>query len=259
LSDLEVTRSDHVLTITLNRPHRKNAFTFEMLDEWARALRDANRDPDIRALILRGAGGSFCAGVDFDELNKVEESPLAHKRLLVERVHPIAIELEHLRKPMIASISGPAYGAGMDMSLLCDLRFADESARFCESYIKVGLLPGDGGSWLLPRIVGESTALRLLWTGDVLDAGEAQRLGIVEDVLPVGDLDGFVADFAQRLAEMPPLAIQMMKTTVRQGRTHDLPTALDLISSHMAVVMDTEESRNGRRAFSKLDRAGQGE
>lgn len=251
-----MTQEDHVLTITLNRPHRKNAFTLEMLDVWAEALRDASRDSDIRALILRGAGGSFCAGVDFEELSRVEESPLAHKRLLVERVHPIAIELEHLSKPIIAAISGPAYGAGMDMSLLCDLRFADESARFCESYIKVGLLPGNGGTWLLPRIVGESTAMRLLWTGDVLDAGEARRLGIVEDVLPVGDLDGFVADFAQRLVEMPPLAIQMMKSSVRQGRTHNLPTALDLISSHMAIVMSTEDSRNGRRSFSKLDGAG---
>ncbi|MEV6108356.1 enoyl-CoA hydratase-related protein [Streptomyces sp. NPDC051940] len=249
MADLEYTVRDRIATITLNRPHRKNAFTLDMCDAWAQALRTAEADPEVRAIVLTGAGGSFCSGVDLADFKGEKRTPLGEKELLTKRVHQVALALQDVSKPVIAAVAGPAVGAGMDMSLLCDLRFAGRSARFSEGYIKVGLVPGDGGCWLLPRTVGTSTALRLLWTGDFVGAEEALRIGLVDEVHDDEDLMDAVYAYAARLAERPPLAIQTIKRAVRQGADHDLRTHLDLISSHMAVITSTQDSAEAFAAF----------
>ncbi|MGK5532037.1 enoyl-CoA hydratase/isomerase family protein [Streptomyces sp. URMC 129] len=249
MADLEYAVHDHIATILLNRPERRNAFTLAMVDAWADALTRAQRDPDVRVIVVTGAGGSFCSGVDLSEFRGEQRSPLAEKELLAKRVHRVALTLEEVDKPVIAAVAGPAVGAGMDMALLCDLRFADRSARFSEGYITVGLVPGDGGCWLLPRAVGTSTALRLLWTGDFVDADEALRIGLVDEVHDDGDLMDAVYAYAARLARRPPVAVQTIKRAVRQGARHDLRTALDLISSHLAVISTTEDSREAFAAF----------
>lgn len=164
-------------------------------------------------------------------------------------MHRVALALEDVDKPVIAAVTGPAVGAGMDMALLCDLRFAGRGARFSEGYIKVGLVPGDGGCWLLPRAVGTSTALRMLWTGDFVGADEALRIGLVDEVHADEDLMDAVYAYAARLAERPPVAIRTIKRAVRQGARHDLRTALDLISSHMAVITSTQDSQEAFAAF----------
>ncbi|MFI0961276.1 enoyl-CoA hydratase/isomerase family protein [Streptomyces sp. NPDC021080] len=249
MADLEYAVRNRIATILLNRPERKNAFTLEMCDTWAEALRSAERDPEVRAIIVTGAGGSFCSGVDLSEFKGEKRTPLGEKELLTKRVHQVALAMEEVTKPVIAAVSGPAVGAGMDMSLLCDLRFAGRSARFSEGYIKVGLVPGDGGCWLLPRVVGTSTALRLLWTGDFVGAEEALRIGLVDEVHDDDKLMYAVHAYAARLAERPPLAVQTIKRAVRQGARHDLRTALDLISSHMAVITSTQDSEEAFAAF----------
>jgi enoyl-CoA hydratase/carnithine racemase len=157
--------------------------------------------------------------------------------------------LEDLDKPVLAAVNGVAVGAGMDMALMCDIRFAARSARFSEGYVRVGLVPGDGGCYYLPRLVGTAKALELLWTGDFVDAEEALRLGLVSQVHPDEELLSATYAFARRLAEGPPVAIRLIKRAVHQSARTDLRTALDLISSHQAVVQSTHDSKEAYAAF----------
>jgi 2-(1,2-epoxy-1,2-dihydrophenyl)acetyl-CoA isomerase len=240
---------DGVATITLNRPEQRNAFTLEMLDLWAEALRDARTNDAVQAVVVTGAGQAFCAGGDVGGMaNRGPLNALEHKQAL-ELVHRIPLALDELDKPVIAAINGAAVGAGCDMALMCDLRFMAEGARLSEGYVRVGLIPGDGGTYFLPRLVGTAKALELLWSGDFVDAQEALRLGIVNQVVPAEKLLPTVYDFAGRLAKGPAVAIRTIKRAVYQGMRMDLRTHLDLISSHMGFIRQTEDHREGARAF----------
>jgi len=250
MADLEYTVADGIGTILLNRPHRKNAFTLDMIDTWAEALRDARTDPDVRVLVLTGAGDAFCSGVDLDRRqHATPATPLQRKENLTERIHRIPLALEDLDKPVIAAINGVAVGAGMDMALMCDMRIMARSARLSEGYVRVGLVPGDGGCYYLPRLVGTAKALELLLTGDFIDAEEAGRLGIANHVVDDAELAGAVHTLARKIADGPPVAIRTIKRAVYQSARSDLRTALDLISSHMAVVTSTEDSAEALAAF----------
>jgi enoyl-CoA hydratase/carnithine racemase len=249
VNELEYSVTGHIARIVLNRPHRKNAFTLDMVHQWAVSLVAAERDPRVRVVIVSGAGGAFCSGVDLDAFKAEPRSPLQEKQLLTEHVHQVALTMEGMSKPVIAAVNGVAVGAGMDMSLMCDLRFAAASARFSEGYIRVGLVPGDGGCYYLPRIVGTAEALRLLWTGDFIDAQEALRIGLVTAVYPDAEFEERVADFAAELAQRAPAAVQFIKRAVRAAERQDLRGALDLISSHQAVVLATSDSKEAFAAF----------
>lgn len=249
MPDIELHVHGAVASIVLNRPHRKNAFTLAMITEWAEMLEKIRVDPDIRAVILRGNGDAFCSGIDLSELEGKQIDALTWKTILNEKIHRIAFALEDLDKPVIAAVSGAAVGAGMDMALMCDMRIASKSARFSEGYIRVGLVPGDGGCYWLPRLVGPAKALELLLTGDFVDATEAHRLGIVNTVVEDDQLVEATMAFAERLAAGPPIATRMIKRAVYQSMRTDMRTALDLISSHMGVVTQTEDSREALRAF----------
>lgn len=249
MADLEYTVDGKVATILLNRPHRKNAFTLPMIDDWADALREVTADDGVRALVLTGAGDAFCSGIDLGDLSGVEPTPLDRKRMLTHRIHRIALALEDLDKPVVAAVKGPAVGAGMDMALMCDMRFAGESARFSEGYIRVGLVPGDGGCFWLPRLVGVAKALELLLTGDFVDGREAERIGIANHCYPDDELLPKTYEFARRLAKLPPVAVGVIKRATYQSLRMDVRTHLDMISSHMAVVQSTEDSAEAMRAF----------
>lgn len=249
MADLEYDVADGVGTILLNRPERKNAFTMQMIDDWAAAIRSARFDPDVRVLVLTGAGDAFCSGVDLDSFTSGDKSVLDHKETLTERIHQVALALEDLDKPVLAAVNGVAVGAGMDMALMCDMRFVAESARMSEGYVKVGLVPGDGGCYFLPRLVGTAKALELLWTGDFVDGPTAVELGIANRCVPDDELQEQTYAFAHRLAQGPPVAIRAIKRTVYQSARTDLRTSLDLISSHMAVVQSTEDSAEAMSAF----------
>jgi enoyl-CoA hydratase/carnithine racemase len=251
MSDLEYTTADGVGTIRLNRPHRKNAFTMEMIDQWAEVLRLARTDPDVRVLVLTGTGDAFCSGVDLGRWDDRTSppTPLQRKESLSERIHRVPLALEDLDKPIIASVNGVAVGAGMDMALMCDMRVMARSARMSEGYIRVGLVPGDGGCYYLPRLVGTAKAMELLLTGDFVDGEEAARLGIVNHVVDDADLPAFVAALARGIADAPPVAVRTIKRAVYQSARTDLRTALDLISSHMAVVTSTDDSAEALAAF----------
>jgi enoyl-CoA hydratase/carnithine racemase len=250
-SDLLWDVADGIGTITLNRPHRKNAFTFEMIDAWAARLRDARTDDSVRVIVVTGAGDAFCSGVDLEHFVPKDRTltVLERREQLVERVHRVALALEDLDKPVIAAVRGVAVGAGLDMALMCDMRIAAESARMAEGYVKVGLVPGDGGCYWLPRVVGLPKALELLLSGDTVDAREALRIGMVNKVVPDEGFTDAVRGFAARFASAPPVTARLIKRATYQSARSDLRTALDLIGSHTAVVTQTEDTAEALAAF----------
>lgn len=240
---------DKVATITLNRPERLNAFNHEMIELWVDALHDARANDAVQAVVVTGAGRAFCAGGDVGNMASAGEATgLEHKRWL-EVIHQIPLALDALDKPVIAAMNGPAVGAGLDMALMCDLRFAAAGTRFSEGYVKVGLIPGDGGTFFLPRLVGVAKALELMWTGDFVSSEEAERIGMVNRVVPAEELLPTVQELAERLANGPTAAIRLIKRAVNEGLRMELRAHLDMISSHMAVIRQTHDHREGARAF----------
>jgi enoyl-CoA hydratase/carnithine racemase len=240
---------DRIATLTLNRPDKLNAFTGPMIDRWAWALGEAQRDPDVNVVVVTGAGRAFCAGGDVARMGEGRPSPLDYKNQLWENIHRVPKALEAMDKPVIAMVNGVAVGAGMGMSLMCDVRIASDAARFSTGYVRVGLVPGDGDTYFLPRLVGSAKALELLWTADFVEAAEALRLGIVNRVVPAAELTEATYAFARQVADGPQIPVRMIKRLVYQSLRLDLRTHLDLVSSHMAVVRETEDHREGVRAF----------
>ena len=243
-------RQGAVAVITLNRPGKMNALNLPMFKAWHQALETCEQDSTIRAVVITGAGRAFCSGGDIGEMaERIETKADEQKAYLWDNVYPVALGIRSLPKPVIAAVNGAANGAGMDMALWCDLRFAADSARFAESYVKVGLVPGDGGAYLLPRLVGIGKALELLWTGSELTAQQALELGIVNRVYPAQEMLSQTIAFAQELAKGPALAIGLIKRATYDSMTVDHRMHLDLISSHYGVLSQGDEHREGVRAF----------
>lgn len=234
---LEHAGVDGVATLTLNRPEQLNAFTAEMCDRWADGLIDLAQAEATRVIVVTGAGRAFCSGGDLGEL-AARDTALERKSFLRDHVHRVARALLRIDQPVIAMINGAAIGAGLDMALLCDMRFAAEDAKLGEAYVKVGLVPGDGGAWLLPRLVGESRALELLWTGRILSGGEAEQWGMVNRALPADKLVAQTYDFARKLAAGPQTATRLIKQAVRGAAGETLEQHLERISSLMAIAQD---------------------
>jgi enoyl-CoA hydratase/carnithine racemase len=243
--------SEAVATIVLDRPERKNAFTLEMVDAWAAALRSAAVDDGVRCVVVTGAGDSFCSGVDLAVLAGVKATPIDRKRMLTQRIHQVAIALDELDKPVVAVMRGVAVGAGLDMALLCDMRLGSPSVRMSEGYIKVGLVPGDGGAWLLPRLVGAPKAMELLLTGDFIDAETALSLGLLNHVHPEEELDQRAQEFVGRLCALPPVQAGIIKRLVRQSERVDLRTHFDMVSSHFGLVTALEDYAEAKAAFTE--------
>jgi enoyl-CoA hydratase/carnithine racemase len=238
-----------VRILRINRPDSLGAFTWTMIDKWADALVAAQWDLEVRVVVLTGTGRGFCSGVDLAELAAVGTSPIDRKRMLTQRVHKVARAVDDLDKPLICAVNGTAVGAGMDMALMCDIRLAAESAKFSEGYIHLGLVPGDGGSYYLPRLVGVAKALELLWTGDTLSAQEALACGVVTRVVPDDQLASAALELAHRIAQKSPIAVSMIKRHTYQSLRMELRTSLDLISSHMGIVQSTEDQAEAMAAF----------
>jgi len=252
LAEVEQVIEGQIGYIRLNRPEHKNAFTLDMIDTLT-GLIEAARDNDaIRVLILSGAGDAFCSGADlsiFDEPAGDTAIPLKFKRILTEHIHRVVLAAEALDKPLVAAVNGVAVGAGMDLALMCDIRLAADSARFSEAYIRAGIVPGAGACWFLPRLVGRGKALELLLTGDFIGAAEAHTLGIVNRVVPAAELEQETRALAERLAANSPIASAMIKRATIQGERTDLRTSLDLISSHMGVVLSTHDASEALAAM----------
>jgi len=248
--DLRYEVDGAIATITLDRQERMNAFTFAMMDAWSAALREAQADDNVRVVIVTGAGEAFCSGGDIVQMQeRFAQTPLQRKEELWKRVQRVPLMLEDFDKPVIAAINGAATGAGLDVALACDIRYAAQSARLGETYVRMALVPGAGGAHFLPRIVGPARALEMFLTGELLDATEAERIGLVNKVFKDDVFRAEVQKRAERIAAAPPVTARFLKRALAQGMRNDLRTNLDLISSHYAVVTSMQDHREAVAAF----------
>lgn len=261
-AEIYVEKHGKVALLVLNRPVQRNAFSDSMVERWADLLAELRTNPDVNVIVLTGRGNkAFCAGGDLNTLTgSLEATALERKNELWSHIHRVAFEMERIDKPVIAAINGVAVGAGLDMALMCDMRFMADTARVSEGYIRIGLVPGDGGAFFLPRIVGMSKALEMLWSGDFYSASECLAMGLVNRLCPAEKLLEETMAFATRLAEGPTVAIRMIKRAAYQSARLDMKTAFDLMSSHFAIVRETRDHKEGMAAMlEKRDVRFQGE
>jgi len=248
--DIIYTVEDYIATITLNRPESLNAFTDTMINEWVDAIEMAKTDPNVRVLVVTGAGRGFCSGMDVRGAAARGEAPPLYARRNYMRlgVHRVPRVLENLDKPYIASINGPAAGAGMDMASMADIRIMSDKARVGMTYVRMGLLPGDAGCYFLPRIVGIAKALELIWSGKMIDAEEALRIGYVSKVVPHDELPAATKELCLQFTQAP-VATQFAKRLVWRGI--DMYRNINLEMAEMAMVINstTPDTREGPRAW----------
>lgn len=255
MADLLFEVENHIATITLNRPESYNAFSEEMITKWIEALETVRDDDSIRVVIVKGNGKAFCAGGDikamhagegfFKSKEDITSTGLARKNSLWKKIQRIPLLLEEIDKPVIAQVHGFAMGAGLDMALMCDIRIAAKSAKLSESYINVAIVPGDGGAYYLPKLVGIDKALDMFWTARMLTAEEAKEIGLVTFVVNDEELEQFTRNYADKLANGPQTAIRFIKRAVYQSQKMDLRSALDYISSQMAIVTELDDFKEG--------------
>ncbi|MFI5717745.1 enoyl-CoA hydratase/isomerase family protein [Nocardia sp. NPDC051750] len=244
---LLVSHDDAVCTLTMNRPHRKNAVDRAMWAALGAALADIARGQRTRAVVLTGAGGAFCAGADLSGAAAVEEfgDPGAEMR----GINEIVRRLHELPVPTVAKVRGPAVGAGWNLALGCDLVVAAPEARFCQIFTRRALSPDCGGSWLLPRLVGLQQAKRLALLADTISAHEARDLGLVTYLRPEDELDGFAGELAARLAAGPPTALALTKELLNNSSEHDLDSALRAETAAQAVNLTRPDVLEAFAAF----------
>ena len=243
----------HVVVLTLNRPETRNAISDDdMIDGLVDAAARINADDEVRAAILTGAGPAFCSGGNVKRMTEpggLGDGPPAAIRAAYRRgIQRIPHALYDLEVPLIAAVNGPAIGAGCDLACLCDIRIAAESARFAESFVRLGIIPGDGGAWLLPRIVGLSKACELTFTGDSIAAAEALACGLVSKVVPDDELLGEAHRLASRIAANPPQALRLAKRLIREGQHTTLDTLLELSASMQALAHHTADHKEALAA-----------
>ena len=242
---------EHIATITLNRPDVRNALNRDAYAQLEAAFRRAQRDPEVRCVILTGADPAFCSGDDVKAimLGEERESAVAQLREVRPRPTPAAAAVLECDRPVIAAVNGPAVGWGMDLALLCDIRIASEKARFSELFIKRGLIADIGGLWRLPQIVGPSRAAELLFTGDVIDAREAERIGLVSRTVPHGELLAAARELARRIAANAPLALRYMKEGLRRATHGDIQELGAYVGATLGYLFTTEDHREGALSF----------
>ncbi|MBT5773793.1 MAG: enoyl-CoA hydratase/isomerase family protein [Dehalococcoidia bacterium] len=243
-------RDGHVLTLTLNRPERLNAISGPMMSNLARLLKEANRDPEVRAVILTGSGRGFCAGLDLVDSGpgaRANAEPQVQQLFGTDDSPPVA--LWRMDKPVICALNGAAAGYGMDLALLCDMRIAGESGRMACVTAKRNLLPESGGTWLLPRLIGWGKAAELFFRGKVIGAEECKELGIVNEVVPDDELMATARQWAAEIAANAPMAVQATKRMMRQGVDETYETTVDHLLVHLRVLFGMEDFKEGVAAF----------
>lgn len=250
MSQLLLDIKDRIATITMNRPEKLNAFTDEMLQGFVAALEQCNTSDEVNVIVVTGAGRAFCSGGDVGSFgDRAKDTAALIKRKLMERTQCLPRKFQEITKPIIAAINGPAYGAGMDITLMCDIRLAGESAKLAETYARMGLVPGAGGAWLLPRVIGTARALEMFWTTEPVTGARAKEIGLVAEVYPDAELMPKAYAFARKIADGAPISIQTIKRLVYQGLAMDFNSALHLVASNMPVVRTSEDHQEAVAAF----------
>ncbi len=251
--DILYTVEDGIATITLNRPNTLNSFELKLIEEWRKAIELAREDDQVKVLIVTGAGRAFSSGADPKFLLSLRDkgSPPLPQRMLMktQSMMNVVRTAAGLDKPYIAAVNGPAVGGGMDLINICDIRFASERAKFGMAFVRMGEVPTAGGCYFLPRIVGVAKACELIWTGKIISAEEALRIGYVTKVLPHEQLMPTVMDFARQLCKGPSVAINLTKRLIWHCLDLDLNTALETQLISQNVVEATEDAREGPQAW----------
>ena len=247
MADIEVTRDGGVATVTINRPQRKNAVTGDMWAQLAETFRSLSADSEVRCVIITGAGGEFCSGADLSA--RTASGKPMHQLTAMRMVNDAALSLHRMPQPTIAKVRGVAVGAGCNLALGCDLVVAGETARFSEIFAKRGLSLDFGGSWLLPRRVGMHRAKELALFGDIISSAEAREMGLVNRVLPDGELDAFVEGWARRLAAGPPIALALTKRMLNNALNVTMEEALDDEGAAQTVNFGTKDTLEAMEAF----------
>jgi len=233
----------HILTITLDRPDKSNAWTSEMIEQFVSELKAADKDTDIRVIIITGNGKHFCAGGDIHQMKNKEEMFAGEPNELRERYHygiqEIPRTFHSLSTPTIAAINGAAIGAGLDMACMCDIRVASPFAKFGETFSNLGLIAGDGGSYYLQRVVGFAKAMELSLTGEVIDCEQAKMIGLISYV--GDDFMDHAQKLAQRISDKPPIATQLLKRSIENAYNTDLFSHLNLLSAYQGITQRTDD------------------
>jgi 2-(1,2-epoxy-1,2-dihydrophenyl)acetyl-CoA isomerase len=246
--DILLKKEDGVAIVTLNRPETLNALSLSMREGLATVFEGFRSDDTVRAVVLTGAGRAFCAGGDVKGMADARSS-VDMRDFIRGSVHRAVKAMATLEKPVIAMVNGVAVGAGCSIVMACDLIIASEAAKFGQAFIRVGLSPDWGGAYFLPRLVGPAKAKELLFTGKLIDAREAERIGLVNQVVPPEELEPTVISLARQLAQGPTKAIGIAKMLVTRGLELDLGSLLDYEAYAAAVCVQTEDHHEGVRAF----------
>ena len=241
-----------IVTLTMNRPEERNPLTGHF-DEFVNACTRINADQLVRCVILTGAGPAFCAGGNVKDMRDKKGIASGSSREIMDGyrngIQRIPLAFYNLEVPSIAAVNGAAIGAGNDLACMCDIRIASDTALFAESFVKLGIIPGDGGAWLLPRVVGMSKAAEMTYTGDRIDAKEALACGLVSRVVPAADLMKEARALAGRIAANPGVTLRMSKRLLREGQHTRLDSLLEMSAALQAIAHFTPEHDAAVQAF----------
>nr|WP_295903721.1 enoyl-CoA hydratase-related protein [uncultured Bdellovibrio sp.] len=242
---LKLSLSSHTLWVMLNNPEQSNAISLEMVDSLTRVLKHADFDPAVRVIVLKGEGPTFCAGGDVKAMqNKTGMFAGEANELRMRYIHGIQQIpkcIEELSTPVIAMVNGPAIGAGCDLAMMCDLRVGTAKSKFGETFVKLGLVPGDGGTFFLQRVIGFSKAMQMSLTGDLVAGEEAYKWGLLNYFVGEDVLETETQKIADKVAANAPVAVQMTKKAMKMAYLNDLNTILDLSAAYQGITQRTED------------------
>jgi len=241
--------TNNILIITLNRPDVYNAFNEAMKKELNDALKDAEKDPNVRCIVIRGAGDkAFCSGQDLKEHSE-KDTRRSLKESLEKSYNPLARRMRNMEKPIIGMINGVAAGAGMSIALACDMRIMADSAKLIEVFIRIALVPDTGSHWFLPRLVGMAKAFEYAAMGNDIGAAEAERVGLVNKVVPAAELEKVTMEISEKLAKAPTKSIGLIKRTLNKALSSDLDSLLDYEAYIQEIASLTDDHKEGVQAF----------
>ena len=250
---LKITREGNIVILTMSQPETRNALTGNSAaDEFVQACADIAKDSSIRAVVLTGEGPVFSSGGNVKDMKRYQTQQLSPEVIREEYRHGIQRipkALYNLDVPVVCAVNGPAIGAGLDLTTMCDIRIASEKATFAESFVKVGIVPGDGGAWLLPRAVGRSKAAEMAFTGEALTAQQALDCGLVSRVVPAEALMDEAMALARKIAANPGGVLRMTKRLLREGERSSLESLLELSAGYQAIAHMSPDHHEAVNAF----------